>query len=100
MPYTKTITVFSKRERANLHRQGFWVDRDGNYIRVSAMTCERLERLVKMLATWAMDEDDPILYIKNLDIFPHVLARIEYFRMDTYQASMFKLASMLGYSVG
>lgn len=99
MPYTKTITVFSKKERSNLHRQGFWVDRDGNSIRVSDMTFERLEKLVKMLATWAMDEDDPILYIKNLDIFPHVLARIEYFNMDTYQASMFKLASMLGYSL-
>ena len=61
------------------------------------MNYERLDKLVKMLAEWAMKEDDPIFYIKNLAIFPYVHSRILSLNMDTYQSSMFTLASMLDF---
>ena len=100
MPYQKVITVFSKNERENLHRMGYWVDKSGCRIPVWQMNYDRLDKLVKMLATWAMDENDPILYIKNLPIFPWVYSRIQSLGMNTYQASMFTLASMLDYASG
>ena len=96
MPYQ--ITVFSKQERENIHRQGYWLDKNGNRILVWSMSYERLDKLVKMLAGWAMDEQDPILYIKNLAIFPYVYARIQALGLNTYQSSMFSLASMLDFN--
>ena len=98
MPYQKVITIFSKQERENLHRRGYWVDRYGNRIPVWSMDYERLDKLVKMLAGWAMDEQDPILYIKNMAIFPYVYSQIQSLKMNTYQSSMFNLASMLDFN--
>src|SRR5258708_7301965 len=97
MSYRKVITVFSKCERENIYRMGYWVDRSGNRIPVWNMNYERLDKLVKMLATWAMDKNDPILYIKNHAIFPYVYARIQSLGMNTYQSSMFNLAAMLDF---
>lgn len=61
------------------------------------MSRERLEKLVKMLALWSMEEDDAYLYLRSLPIFPHVCEQIKVHNLDSFYASMFSLASRVRY---
>ena len=93
MAYTKTITVYSKFERQQLHSQGIWVERNGNQVPVRFMNHERLNKLVNMLANWAMnDEGDVYQNLRAMPIFTHVVSRIRMTNMDTFQANMFLTA--------
>jgi hypothetical protein len=93
MPYT--ILVYTKREREQLHKQGIWLNRNGQREPLHLMSRDRIEKLVKMLALWSMEEDDAYLYLKNLPIFPHLLCEIERRRLDSFYASMFTLAGRI-----
>jgi hypothetical protein len=77
MPYTKLVTIYSRQERANLHRLGYWVDKQGNQLSVYEMGYYRLEKLVRTLGRWAMKESDPISYLINQPIYPHVRTQIK-----------------------
>jgi hypothetical protein len=86
------VTVYSKPERENLHRQGYWIDRQGNILAVKDMSYERLGKLVKLLAEWATKEDKPIEYLARQPIVNHVYNRIVHFGMKNFHTEMFKSA--------
>lgn len=90
--YRKMVTVYSKPERENLHRQGYWIDRQGNILAVKDMSYERLGKLVKLLAEWATKEDEPIEYLARQPIVNHVYNRIVHFGMKNFHTEMFKSA--------
>lgn len=92
MPTTKLVTFYSKHERENYHRAGYWIDRNGFLLPVKDMSYERLEKLVRMLAGWAAKEDNPIGYLRNQPILPHVYQRIVHFKMSNFHTEMLKSA--------
>lgn len=94
MPYTKTITVYSRQERKNFHARGIWIDRDGNQIPVRSMTKERLSKLVSMLFNWAAKDAD--MYNGNVYenlrahlLFPHIILRIHDTGLCSFESEMF-----------
>jgi hypothetical protein len=89
MPYQKVITYYTKQERKNLHRMGYWVDRDGNNLFVYQMSKERFAKLVKTLGSWAIKEHDPIQYLCSMPIFPHIISMLNITKLDGDYASMF-----------
>lgn len=100
MPYTITRTYYTKQERRNLHNLGYWIDRDGNRLYVYHMSRERVEKLVRTLGNWAMQEDDPMIYLRNLPIYLHVLNMVFKYDLKSSYASMFRLAWQLDIPVG
>ena len=95
--YRKMVTVYSKQERHYLHTRGFWINREGQQVPISSMNYDRLDKLVKMLAAWSMKEDDPMKYLRSLPIFFHVVNHINRLGMNSYHASMFRLASRMDF---
>lgn len=91
MPYT--ILVYTKKERESFHRRGIWLNREGRQEPVCQMSRERLEKLVRMLALWSMEEDDAYLYLRSLPIFPHLCEEIQSRGLESFYASMFILAN-------
>lgn len=88
--YQKLVTVYSKHERRMLHSQGIWVNQDGEQQPVRLMSYERLDKLVKMLATWALnDEGNVYQNLRNMPIFVHVVLSIRDRGLFNFQAQMF-----------
>lgn len=91
--YKKVVTVYSNRERQQLHSLGYWVDREGHQLPVYLMSYSRLEKLVRTLGRWATKENEPLVYLRKQAIFPHIVKRIRLLNLKTEYAYLFELAA-------